>query len=118
MTWTEGSLSVWVLEENWYLLHKVIEFLDMLAQMESSLIGGESTVDLIRDIQVIGFNPVDKNVVIISYKKHILAYNIRNGGCEQLSHPSFLGSKSPGPYSGISTFALKPRPTILPPVSW
>ncbi|XP_026400345.1 F-box protein At5g07610-like [Papaver somniferum] len=114
----ERSLSVWVLEENWSLLHKDIKFYDILAEIASSLIGVESTVDLITDIQVIGFNPVDKNVVIISYKTHILAYNIRNGGYEQLSHPSILDSNLPGSYVGILTFALKPRPTILPAVSW
>ncbi|XP_026444848.1 putative F-box/kelch-repeat protein At4g22430 [Papaver somniferum] len=108
--YTERSLSVWVLEEDWYLLHKDTKFYDVLAQRESSLIGVESA------IPVLGFNPFDKNEVILGYEKYIWAYNIRTKKYEQLSQASFLGSSLSAPHVGLLTFPLKLRPTMLPPV--
>lgn len=62
----QGNQKDWVFQESgWYLLHKNIVLHDMLVEMESLLNGGAGAVDLIKEIQVIGFNPVDKNVVIL-----------------------------------------------------
>ncbi|XP_026439730.1 putative F-box protein At3g23950 [Papaver somniferum] len=120
---SERSLSVWVLEEDWYLMHKDIEFDNTIAEMESSFNGGAGADDIFSQIQVLGFNPVDKNVVILSYKKCIWSYNFRTRGYEQLSHVPPLGSKismshMSETFSSKPTFALKPTPTTLPPVTW
>ncbi|XP_026452235.1 F-box protein At5g07610-like [Papaver somniferum] len=104
--YTQRSLSVWVLDEDWYLLHKDIKFCDVLAQMKPSLIGVESSDDLISDIQVLGFNPVDKNVVILHYDKYLCAYNMKTRGYQKLFHPSFLGGNLSVPGRGFSTFIL------------
>ncbi|XP_026450949.1 uncharacterized protein LOC113351109 [Papaver somniferum] len=90
---TERTLSVWVLlEAGWYLLHRNIIFHGILAEMESLFNGGAGAIDLIKGIQVLGFNPVDKSVVILGCNKYIWADNTRTKGYEQLRHPSFLGS--------------------------
>lgn len=110
----ERTLSVWVLqeEEKWYLLHKEIKFPDVIAESAPWWSGA--------CIQVIGFHPVDHNVVLLGYKKYVWAYNARTRGCEQLCHPSFLPSCRPTLHSGWISLAvlLMPMPTVLSPVSW
>lgn len=73
----ERSLSVWVLEEDWYLLYKDNEFYVMIAEMKSLLTDEILTSELITQIQVLGFNPVVKDVVVLGFGKYIWAYNTR-----------------------------------------
>ncbi|XP_026429691.1 F-box protein At5g07610-like [Papaver somniferum] len=86
----EERLSVWVLDGNhWYMLHDDIILHDQLAELESQLIDGSGWKDFINDIEVVGFSPVDKNVVILSCRKYVWAYNTKTRVFEQLCHHSF-----------------------------
>ncbi|XP_026393490.1 uncharacterized protein LOC113288614 [Papaver somniferum] len=128
----ERSLSVWVLDGDWHTLRKDIKLHDWLAEVESQFFDGcESEVesqlfdgcesgeeDWMEEIEVVGFSPVDKDVVILRYNRYVWAYDTRNRVYEQLCHPSSLRSNFPSArHLSTSAFVLKPRPTILPPVS-
>ncbi|XP_026398415.1 F-box protein At3g26010-like [Papaver somniferum] len=76
---TERSLSVWVLDGGWYMLHKDIRIQDRLE--------GENGFNLITEIEVVGMSPVDKNVVILGSEKYIWAYNTKTRVYEQECHP-------------------------------
>ncbi|XP_026396618.1 F-box protein At3g26010-like [Papaver somniferum] len=119
ITRMDMTLSIWVLDEEWKLLHKGEVPHDMLAEIESRLTGGYSS-DTITQIQFLGFNPVDQNVVVLGPKNNIWSYNIRTQGYQQLCHPSFLATYRSSRNQMWHTFAfsLKPWPTILPPASW
>ncbi|XP_026452211.1 uncharacterized protein LOC113352627 [Papaver somniferum] len=115
----EMSLSVWVLDVDWYVLHQDIQLYDWLAEIETRLCDGSDGRDLMTEIRIAGFSPVDKNVVILSFKEYVWAYNTKTRVYEQLCHPSFLRSNVPSvPRLRALEFILKPRPTTLPPVSW
>ncbi|XP_026443675.1 uncharacterized protein LOC113343757 [Papaver somniferum] len=134
---SQKSLSVWVLEEGWQLVHKDLDLHDLVAEMFSKLYvcefedweGAEMQIDYekreneaIMDVKVLGFNPVDKNIIILSYHFTVWAYNIQTRRHEVLSEPSFLANTSGNRYKLSDTsyrvsypFPLQPMPTILLP---
>ncbi|XP_026440412.1 uncharacterized protein LOC113339336 [Papaver somniferum] len=117
----EANSSVWVLDgDHWNMLHKDIKIHHQFEEIESQLIDdGSGVEDLIKDIAVNGFSPVDKNVVMLCSEKYAWAFNTKTRVCEQLLHPPFLPENL---HSGSSLrtleFVFKPRPTVLPPISW
>ncbi|XP_026450393.1 putative F-box/kelch-repeat protein At1g15680 [Papaver somniferum] len=117
------TLSVWVLEEEWRLTHKDTIFQNISGDLLFGIAFDSRSVrdNFIRNIQVIGFNPVDKNMVMLGCGNFIWSYNIRTRGYKNLYNPSFLSTaRSPNlPHQRISlAFVFNPRPTVLPPASW
>ncbi|XP_026443564.1 F-box protein At3g26010-like [Papaver somniferum] len=132
---SQKILSVWVLEDEWHLLHKDIDLSDLVAEMYSKFHvcefeDPEREDEDFMEVQVLGFSPVDKNVILLSYHIFVWAFNIKTRRHEELSQTSFLGNThsayryqlfnthSVDRYRVYYPFALKPMPTILPPPSW
>ncbi|XP_026452233.1 uncharacterized protein LOC113352649 [Papaver somniferum] len=144
----QRTLSVWVLEDNkWCLLHKDIDLHDIFAEMSNKSYEVESEQEeqqeedegmnveeedegmiveeeqdgeeALMAVHVLCFNPVDKDVVFLSYNNCVWAFHTRTKRYEELSLPSFLaGMHSTYRYRIFFPFVLNPLPTILPPPSW
>lgn len=115
----EATLCVWVLqEENFCLLHNNIDLHDLFAEISIKLSANSVGVRWGDIIKVIGFSPVDSNVVIISYKNYVWVYNAGTRKYDELCHPSFLGNEHSTSDIAYLPLFLKPMPTILAPRSW
>ncbi|XP_026382395.1 uncharacterized protein LOC113277540 [Papaver somniferum] len=134
---TSRYLSVWVFEEDWNMVHKDIVLLDFVAGMyrrynmeeyealeevdsESESNNCDKENGAIEDVEVIGFSPVDANVILFGYNDGVWAYDIESTKSEELIEPSFMATtNSVGTrYRVYNSFAIKTMPTVLPSPSW
>lgn len=105
----QRTLSVWVLEEdNWQSVHEDIELQDISAKKESRMVEGA--------IQVLGFSPVDRDIVLLGCKNYVWGFSMQTRRSEELSYPSFsANTHSDSGDIMLLPFVLKPMPTLLPP---
>ncbi|XP_026431011.1 uncharacterized protein LOC113328140 [Papaver somniferum] len=116
----QETLSVWVRQEdNFHLLHNDIDLHDLFGEIDIKLFEDFDGIRWGHDlVEVLGFSPVDSNVVIIGYKNCIWGYNIGTRKYDELCHPSIMGNKHSASDTVYLPLVLKPVPTILPPRSW
>ncbi|KAI3918879.1 hypothetical protein MKW98_017327 [Papaver atlanticum] len=79
----------------------------------------------IHDVKVLGFNPMNKDVILLSYDYGVWAYNTGTSKYEELVEPKFVAKmhknynfrdrKAPSVHN---PFVIKAMATILPPPSW
>ncbi|XP_026437989.1 F-box protein At5g49610-like [Papaver somniferum] len=108
----EATVSVWMLDEvNWVVLHNDISIDGIFADMQF-----ETDQVVRRGIKILGFSPVDHNVVLICCKDRVWGFNIQTKSFEELcldnKHRYDEGSRM------IRPVVLTPMPTVLPPPSW
>ncbi|RZC61102.1 hypothetical protein C5167_022865 [Papaver somniferum] len=134
---TSRYLSVWVFEEDWNIVHKDIVLLDFVAGMyrrynmeeyeafeevdsesESNYCDKENGA--IEEVEVIGFSPVDANVILFGCNDGVWAYDIESTKSEELIEPSFMATTNlvGTRYRVYNSFAIKTMPTVLPSPSW
>ncbi|XP_026397874.1 uncharacterized protein LOC113293463 isoform X1 [Papaver somniferum] len=103
-------LCVWVIEEDWHRLYDYVLLEDMLANLD---------IKPYKPIQVLGFDPVDRNVVVFGCENYVWVYNVFSRRWEELFHPFLLHNNRPFNAKFMSlAFVLQPRPSVLPPPSW
>ncbi|RZC63703.1 hypothetical protein C5167_025457 [Papaver somniferum] len=74
-----------------------------------------SRIGKIALIQVLGFTPIDLNVVFLGCKHWVWGFNIQTGSFKELC----LDNKHVhDPGAMFLPFVVKPMPTVLPPPSW
>ncbi|XP_026424307.1 F-box protein At3g26010-like [Papaver somniferum] len=108
-TWKgmEMVMSIWVLDKvNWQILHKDISVNNIFAEFRR--VGDAAPV------HVLGFSPVDRNVVFFGCKDWLWGFNIQTRSLEELCMGN--GHLS-NPCLMVQPFVLKPMPTVLPPPS-
>ncbi|XP_026378828.1 F-box protein At3g26010-like [Papaver somniferum] len=114
------TVSVWVLDGvNWKILHNKIStddsiFKEMLSRIGVSKEMLSRTGEFAR-IQVLGFSPMDRNVVLLGCKHCVWGFNIQTRSFEEL-----YGDKRHVDHTGrmFLPSVLTPMPTVLPPPSW
>ncbi|XP_026444564.1 putative F-box/kelch-repeat protein At4g22430 [Papaver somniferum] len=114
----QRTLSAWVLkEDNWQSLYG-IELRDIIVEMDFKKQNANSrwgSAEVL--IQVVGFNPLDQDVVLLGCWNYVWEFNIRTRRFEELRCPCLFLSDSTSNDPLMKTpFVLKPMPTILPPL--
>ncbi|XP_026415929.1 putative F-box protein At3g23970 [Papaver somniferum] len=108
VTGMQITVSVWALDEDKReMLHKDTFVDDTFAEICSRLCN-------VVCIQVSGFSPVDRNVVLLGCGHWVWWYNIQTRSFGELGHSSFLVNTG---YMNES-FVLKTMPTILASPTW
>ncbi|XP_026437996.1 putative F-box/kelch-repeat protein At4g22430 [Papaver somniferum] len=108
-TGRELTVSVWVLDEvNWKILHNDVSVNNILAEMHSQIREDAP-------FEVLGFSPVDRNVILLSSKNWVREFNI-----ETRSFADLCLDNRHVYHAGVTflPFVLQPMPTVLPPPSW
>ncbi|XP_026442083.1 F-box protein At5g07610-like [Papaver somniferum] len=110
--WTDRAvtMNVWVLDGvKWQILH-----FDISISIDNIVTELSSERGRAVRIQVLGFSPVDRNIVFLSWKHWVWGLNIQTRSFEELcvdiGHLYRNGRLGP--------FVLKPMPTVLPAPSW
>lgn len=103
------TVSLWVLNEvNWQILHKGISVGIIFTELRSRI--GKVAV-----IQVLGFSPVDRNVVLLGHKHWVWGFNVQTRSFEELCLDNRHVCDADAMFL---PFVVKPMPTVLPLPSW
>lgn len=131
--------GVWVFEEEWHLLRTNMDLRwligDMFGRFNENVCedsdGKETRAfyeeenKAIHDVKVLGFNPMNKHVTVLSYEYGVWSYNTGTSEYEELIEPKFVAKmhknykfhNRKAPYVD-NPFVMKAMATILPSPSW